>query len=253
MGSFGTVRAGRVDRQWRFRGIRPHVAAAAVALLGGAIGWAVRPNWSADMRLWKALGDSGLLLLIVTMSLGPVARLWRPLGRLVRLRRAMGVWFAIIAALHTLLIVNGWARWSFLRFMGFEFVPELGRWARLEPGFGLANLIGAVAMAWAVALALTSNDRAVKKLGARGWKWLHNTAHVVFYLVALHTAYFLFLHYTASFHRLPPPPNPLRWPILILMLAVIGAQMIAFRTEVRRKTSGRRETVKASADVGAMS
>lgn len=246
-----TVGAGGGRGQRSSLATRPHVIAVLVAILGWGIGWATRANWSAEMRLWKAFGDSGLLLLIVTMSLGPIARIWRPLARLLPLRRAMGIWFAVTAALHTLLILNGWARWSFLRFMGFEYVDQLGRWARMEPGFGLANLIGAIAMVWGIALALTSNDRSVKKLGARGWKWLHNAAHVVFYLVALHTAYFLFMHYTASFHRLPPPPNPLRWPIMILMLAVIATQLIAFRLEVKRKRTGRREQVKTSADIGA--
>lgn len=246
------VHAGAGGRQLRPIAARPHVVAVLVAVLGWGIGWATRANWSAEMRLWKAFGDSGLLLLIVTMSLGPIARIWKPLARLIPLRRAMGIWFAIVGALHTLLILNGWARWSFLRFMGFEYVDQLGRWARMEPGFGLANLIGAIAMVWGIGLALTSNDKAVKKLGARSWKWLHNAAHVVFYLVALHTAYFLFLHYTASFHRLPPPPNPLRWPILILMLAVIAAQLIAFRLEVKRKRYGPRDPVRASADIGAL-
>lgn len=231
---------------------RAHLVALSVGGAGWAIGWAARATWDPEMRLWKAFGDAALLLLIATMFSGPLARLWRPLRRLLALRRATGIWFAIAAAVHTVLILNGWARWSLLRFLGFEYIDQLGRWAQLEPGFGLANLLGAVAMAWALALAITSNDRAVRRLGPQAWKWFHGAAHVVFYLVALHAVYFLFLHYTASFHRPAPPPDPLRWPALFLVLGVIVAQLTAFGVEVRRRRRpGRSERRREPADVGA--
>ena len=43
------------------------------------------------------------------------------------------------ATLDGALILNGWAPWSSRRFLGYEFVLQLGRGARLEPGFGLAT------------------------------------------------------------------------------------------------------------------
>jgi sulfoxide reductase heme-binding subunit YedZ len=120
--------------------------------------------------------------------------------------------------------------------VGFEFVPQLNRTARLEPGFGLANLMGLVALAWLLILAVTSSDRAVRALGPAAWKWLQTGAYVVFYLSVLHAGYFLFLHYSLSFHKPPAPSNWFRWPLVVMGLTVVALQFAAFaRTAVRKK------------------
>ncbi len=95
-------------------------------------------------------------------------------------------------------------------------------------------------------LMATSTDWATRKLGGRGWKFLQLSSYTVFYLVALHTAYFLFMHYTASFHRnVPADPNWFRWPFLALTLGLVGLQMAAYlklvRVESQRRTAPRTE------------
>ena len=191
---------------------------AATALLGALLSygfWLTRPEWDPEMRLWRAVGDAGLILLFLALALGPLARLWPRARGLLPYRRELGVWFGLFAVLHTLLVLNGWARWDALRFLGYEFVPELGRAARLVPGFGLSNLLGLVALLFTLVLMATSTDRAVRRLGARAWKFLQLSSYLVFYLSALHTAYFLFMHYPMSFHRqVPADPNWFRWPFL---------------------------------------
>lgn len=211
--------------------------AAAIVLAAASLGvfWASRPTWDPEMRLWKAVGDASLVLLLVTMSIGPLGRLWRPARRLLGWRRELGIWFALVAAVHVVLILDGWARWTVLGFFGFEFVPQLGRVARMEPGFGLSNLIGAVAMVWALALAATSSDWAMRRLGPSAWKWLHNGAYVVFWAVVLHVAYFLYLHYTASFHKQIPPPDWFRLPFAVASGSVVALQLAAFVATVRTR------------------
>lgn len=196
------------------------------------------------MRLWKAVGDTSLVLLVVTLALGPLARLRPGTGRWLPWRRETGVWFGIAAGIHTVLVLNGWAQWSLERLFGFEFVPQLGRTARMEPGFGLANLLGLIAMVWTAALVVTSTQRAVRRLGPRAWKWLHNATNTIFYLVTAHVAYFLFLHYARSFHRDPPPPDWFRVPFLVLATSVILLQIAAFIRTVQRdrRTPRRRRT-----------
>ena len=212
-----------------------HVAALALGIAAFGLFWASRPVWDAEMRLWKAVGDAALVLLLVTMAIGPLARLWRAAGRLLPWRRELGIWFAVVASVHTLLILDGWARWTVLGFFGYEFVPQLGRMARMEPGFGLSNLIGVVALVWALALAATSSDLALRRLGPSAWKWLHNGAYVVFWTVVLHVSYFLFLHYTASFHKQPPPPDWFRAPFLVAALTIVALQVAAFTSTVRAR------------------
>ncbi len=73
-------------------------------------------------------------------------------------------------------------------------------------------------------------------LGSSAWKWLQNGAYVVFYLVALHTFYFLFMHYTVSFHRpVPDDANWFRYPFLALVAAVPLLQAGAFLKTVVKK------------------
>lgn len=202
--------------------------------------WFGRMEWDPEMRLWRAFGDASLLLLFGSLVLGPLAKLFRPTARALPWRRELGVWSAVTALVHAILVLVGWVDWDFGRLLGYEFIPELGRTARLEPGFGLANLMGLVAVVWAVVLGLTSSNAAVRILGSPSWKWLHHGAYVLFYLAVLHTAYFLFIHYTVSFHRPVPEPNWFRWPFLVLGLSVLGLQYAAFAKTTSRRRRARR-------------
>ena len=197
----------------------------------GLIGifWATRSDWVAEMRLWKAVGDASYVVLLVSLAIGPISKLIPSTRSLLRWRRQVGIWFALTATLHAILIHNGWARWSLRRFLGYEFVPQLGREARLEPGFGLANLIGTVALVLALVLAATSSDRALRRMGRPAWTWLHRLTQTILVLSLLHGSYFLFIHFTESFHKAPPPNlDWFRIPFLAAGLAVIALQTIAF-------------------------
>ena len=213
------------------------VGSLAAALVAGF--WASRPQWVWDMRLWRAVGDASLVLLALTLAVGPAARLLPAAGRLVRWRRQLGIWTALTGLLHGALIFWGWVKFDLGRLMGYEFVPQLGRVARLEPGFGLANLMGVVAVGWLLVLLATSSDAAMRRLGPGVWAWVQGFAHVVFYLAALHTAYFLFMHYTLSFHREVPEPNWFRVPLLVLVATVIALQVGAAARGARRRRATR--------------
>jgi len=181
------------------------------------------------MRFWKAVGDASYVLLLAALTLGPLSKLVPSTRGWVRWRRQIGIWFALTATLHGFLILNGWARWSLRRFLGYEFIPQLGGEARLEPGFGLANIIGAVALFLALILAATSSDAALRLLGRPAWSWLHRLAQTVLILSLLHGGYFLFIHYTPSFHKAPLPNlDWFRMPFLIAGLAVIALQTVTF-------------------------
>lgn len=224
-----------------------HLVAGLISAFAFGAFFASRPSWVLEMRTWKAFGDAALILLLITLAIGPLAKLHRPWARSLPWRRETGIWFGLMAIVHTILILNGWARWSFSRLFGYEYVEQLGREARLEPGFGLANLMGLVAIFWTLVLVATSSDRAVRFLGGSAWRWLHTSTYVVFYLSLIHAGYFLFIHFTLSFHKQPPAPDWFRVPFLTLGAVVIMLQAAAFRRTVaedRRKgaASGRRRT-----------
>lgn len=217
-----------------------HSIVGVIALVLVWMFWESRPEWDSEMRLWRAFGDAAFTLLFLTLIMGPATRLWGRLAPTLEWRRYTGVWFALMALIHGLLILNGWVRWDPNMLLGYEFVPQLSREARMEPGFGIANLLGLVALFWAIVLAATSFDRAVQFLGGSSWKWLQNGAHTVFYLSSIHAAYFLFIHFTLSFHRVPPPANWFQVPFLAMVGTVILLQGLAFAKTVRDRRRGRR-------------
>lgn len=120
----------------------------------------------------------------------------------------------------------------------YEFIEQLDRFARAEPGFGLSNLTGIIATLIAIPLMITSANWVVKHLGSSSWKWLHYGAYTVFYLVALHSLYFLFVHYTESFHRpVPENQNWFRYPFLASALILLTLQLTAFLSAVRSRVT----------------
>jgi sulfoxide reductase heme-binding subunit YedZ len=219
------------------RRVKRHLIVAVIAGAAVWVFWLSRPRWSADMRLWKAVGDSSYVLLLGALAIGPLSKLLPATRPLIKWRRQIGVWFAIMATIHGVLILNGWARWSVRRFFGYEFVPQLGREARMEPGFGLANLVGLVALALALLLAATSSDRVLRRIGRPAWTWLHRMAQTVLVLALVHGGYYLFIHFTLSFHKNPVPSDWFRIPFVLSGLAVVAMQAAGFVATTRRTRS----------------
>ena len=215
-----------------------HLLIASISVVLTVVFWMAHFEWDDEMRLWRAFGDAGYSMLFVTLIIGPISKLWTRGAFLLTWRREVGIWFAILAITHGLLIAHGWANWDVAKFFGYEFIPQLGRMARMEPGFGLANTLGFVAFLWIAILALTSSNRAMKWLGASSWNWIHTGSHLVFYLVAIHTAYFLFMHYTESFHHTVPPQSTFVIPFVAMSIMVLGLQIAAF-IKVGRTKKGR--------------
>ena len=223
-----------------------HLLIAAISAFLVYIVWQLNSTWDPDMRLWKAFGGASFGLLWFTVFIGPVARLWRSLAKFVSWRRETGIWFALIGLVHGYLILDGWTRWQFWEFLGYQYVSELSMYLRAEPGFGLANIMGLFALILGLVLAATSFDKAIRFLGVSSWKWLHMFAYVIFYISALHVVYFAFIHFTPSPQRvlmgLPTnyPLNPLRFYYLFTILSVFFAQVGAFiKTVYRKRKSGR--------------
>lgn len=219
-----------------------HILVGFVAITISVFFWFSRLDWDPEMRLWRAVGDAGWMLFWFSLIVGPLARIWSKSKGLVLWRREVGIWFGIIIFLHVVLVLDGWMRWDIMRFFGYEWVDQLGRYARIEPGFGLANMIGMLAFIWAMILTATSTDWVVKRMGSATWKWLHNGAYIIFYLTMAHILYFYFIHYTISFHRsIPPNPNWFRYPFVALSLSIPFLQGLAVLKNIRQTTQKVRE------------
>lgn len=161
-------------------------------------------------------------------------------GVFLRYRRELGIWFGIFAIAHTIIILDGWVLWDFYQFMGYQYIPAIDQTVRMESGFGMANILGLMAVLIALPLMATSTDWATRALGASAWKFIHYGSYTIFYAVALHTAYFLYIHYTMSFHRTVPDPNWFQIPFAVLTAALVAAQVGGFFKTVASHRRGAR-------------
>lgn len=197
----------------------------------------MRAGWDPMHAQNRALADVSVLLLVATLAVGPLARLWSPAARLIPWRREMGTWAVYTAIGHVWVVFSGWALLDPLKlFVSFNVFKR--DWA-LEPGFALANLLGIVALAYGLVLLATSNEASIRLLGGAGWKFLQQGVYVLYALVVLHTAYFLYFHFV-SFHRPPPPVNWFQGPFLVLVGLLFALQTLAFVVTVRRRGRGDR-------------
>jgi methionine sulfoxide reductase heme-binding subunit len=189
---------------------------------------ASRSEWSAMHRYNRAFGDASLILVSLAMALGPMTRLtsWKWLRQLLPYRREFGIYAVVAALIHTIIVLIGWVELDLWRLFGFEFHPELQRYVMLRHGFALANAVGILALAYGLILALISNDASQRLLGQSIWKFLQQGSYVLWWLVVLHTAYFLFVHFL-DFHRQTPDPNWAQWPFVVLVLTVMALQFLA--------------------------
>lgn len=173
-----------------------------------------------SLHSWnRAFANVSLLMLVIVLILGPLSHFYKPLRKQIIWRRPIGIWSAILAVLHTIIILDGWVEWNFERLF-FIFTPPGQPWI-LHPGFALANTIGILALVYYFLLTVTSNGWSVKRLGKKSWKYLQQKIAVLYTLVILHTLYFLFLHE-------PENPNWFKGPFVIILVLIFVIRVSAF-------------------------
>ncbi len=117
------------------------------------------------------LGRTALYFLIASLAVTPLLRI-TGLG-LVRFRRALGLLCFTYAGLHVL----AWAVMDMALMWG-----AMGRDVVKRPYL----VFGMTAFLMLLALAVTSNDASIRRMGAAAWRRLHKLAYVAAPLVALH-------------------------------------------------------------------
>jgi methionine sulfoxide reductase heme-binding subunit len=153
-------------------------------------------------------GRMALKLLLATLLVSPLTRyLKQPL--LIRTRRLLGLWCFAWACLHLTSYYLLELGYDHLRLLGSEIVsrPYL--------------LLGMISWFILFALAITSFQRAQRKLGRR-WQTLHNGIYLVAILAPV--------HYLWSVKVLSPQP----WIYALLALALLGWRYNKLRKLLRR-------------------
>lgn len=207
----------------------------AVLAAGLVLGFAQVHAQFSPMHRWnRAFGDASLVLIALSMGLGPLTRFLRAAVPLLPFRRETGIHACLLATIHAAIILVGWVEWDLMRLVGFEWHPDLSAYVMFQHGFGLANGVGVAAFVLMVLLAATSSDLAMRRLGLPGWKFLQMGVLPMWWLTVAHVAYFLFMHFL-SFHRATPPPNPLQPWFVGLVVLVLGLRAAAYLRTIRAK------------------
>jgi sulfoxide reductase heme-binding subunit YedZ len=116
-------------------------------------------------------GDWTLRFLLITLAITPAQRIFN-YPRIILARRTLGVAAASYAVLHFSLYVLD------QHFDLFKVASEIV--------LRIYLLIGAVALAGLIALASTSTDAAISRLGPQRWSALHRLAYGIALLAAVH-------------------------------------------------------------------
>ena len=212
-----------LSANWMLR----HLVCIGIAILGSYFFLLSRIEWSEMHRWNRAVGDMSLVMVAMAMSIGPLSRLKDSFRGFTPWRRELGIYSVLLSTIHVVIILVEWVEWDLIRLFGYEFHPQLEQYVMLQHGFGLANVIGILALLYAIVLGFSSNDWSQRKLGPMVWKFLQQGAYVYWMLIVVHTAYFLYLHFQ-DFHRQVPEANWAQIPFAVLILLVLILQFAAF-------------------------
>jgi methionine sulfoxide reductase heme-binding subunit len=155
------------------------------------------------------------ILLFLILIIGPVMRLKKPAQSSSPLfapwswRGELGIWFTLTALTHFIIVILARPFSSLIKIGG--------------EGYGLANLLGLIALFWALLLTATSFGKVIAFLGIDLWKWLHSLTHAIFYLVSGHFIYFQFFSTYGG-----GGPDWFGYLAVIMVIIIIVLQLVTF-------------------------
>lgn len=228
---------GRLNFGWKAR----HLVVLLAAGLGTYAVMESRAEWS-EMHHWnRAVGDMSVVLIALSMIIGPLTRLSAVFRTAIPWRRELGIYGVVLAVVHTVIILAGhWVEWDLTRLFGYELDHLTGVYVMRQHGLGLANVIGIIGLVYGIVLALASSDWSQRLLSGSVWKFLQRSAYVMWMLIVIHTAYFMYLHFQ-NFRTMVPGPNWAQTPFAWLVALVALLQLAAFLKTWRSKQgSGRK-------------
>jgi len=146
---------------------------------------ALRSEWLPEMHFQnKAFGDLGLIFIVLVLFMGAAARLFPFMGRALSWRKELGIWAMILALIHVYIVIDGWVEWRIAELFGYAFYKGRSRWILTDPGFGMANTLGVIALFYGLALLLSSNRFSLHLLAYNSWRYLQQRSAHFLYLLA---------------------------------------------------------------------
>lgn len=193
-----------------------HLTLAGVTLIGLYLTKQCFPRGEAAYIFTIGCGYVCLLLLCVTLVIGPLNLIRRRLNSVnIDLRRDIGIWAGINGCLHVTFALIEHNRGSILNFffrLDGRPLADLSR---------LSNWIGLLATIILIALLLTSNSLMLRKLKGARWKKLQRLNYVLTTLVFLHT----FAYQTINGREKPFVDATAIALVFVLLIQLIGVNV----------------------------
>lgn len=171
---------------------------------------------SAQVAVVRFLALSAFFLLCVALVIGPLAVL-RPqaFAPIIESRRSVGLAAFFLGALHAILAMALYFNWDF---------------GLVVSTFPLAIALPALVIL--IALALTSCDFAVQKMGMAKWKMLQYFAYPAFLLLLVH-----FVQANWLFGKQGAGLNPAEISLVLFAAVAIILQVAGFYVRTKRKAA----------------
>jgi methionine sulfoxide reductase heme-binding subunit len=169
-----------------------------------------------------SFGRVSFILLFLILIIGPIMRIKKPAESSSPLatpwswRGELGIWFTLMALAHFIIIIIDRPLSDLIKIGG--------------SGFGLANLLGLVALFWALILMITSFGKIISFLNISSWKWLHSMTYVIFYLVSGHFIYFQFF---STYGEIGP--DWFGYIAVTMAIIVMILQLVGFTVAVKKQ------------------
>ena len=167
--------------------LRHHLPLALGSILSFAVLFVTRPYRDWISRASFASAYPALLLLAITLCIGP----WNVLRNRRNpissdLRRDIGIWAGILGLTHA--VVGQCVHLRGRPWLYYLYPQGSHHWSRLRHDlFGFANFTGLGSALVLLALFATSNDVSLRRLGTPQWKGLQRWNYICFGLAAVHT------------------------------------------------------------------
>lgn len=216
----------RVRRRPAARRATRHGVLLGTTLLLLLVAWPGTPDGRLR-RLSIATAHAAMALLAVSLLLGPLNVLRRrPNPTSTLLRRDVGIWAAILAALHTAFGLQVHMKGRVLEY--FLTWNEAGARVLRTDLFGATNHAGLLALLLFGGLLALSNDMSLRRLGTASWKRLQRLNYVAFILTVGHGAVYQLLERRG-------------WPLVASFALLAGVTAVAQIAGVRSRLAARAE------------
>ena len=175
-----------------------------------------------DIAWSTSFARVSFILLFLVLIIGPIMRLRKPTQSSSPFdspwswRGELGIWFALTALTHFIIVLLG---------SSFSDLIKIG-----GSGYALSNLIGLIALIWAIVLIVTSFNKVITFLGVESWKWINSFTYVIFYLVSAHFIYFQFF---STYGEVGP--DWFGYLAVVLAIIVVILQLTAFGMAIAKR------------------